>query len=69
VGIEGSFPREIALGREADHSVPSNAEVDAWSYNFVPPINFLAWFRVKYKDNFALSFQSKQQSLRHRKET
>jgi hypothetical protein len=31
-----------------------------------PPINFLAWSRLKLKENFTLSVLSKQQRLRHK---
>jgi len=35
-------------GREADHSPPSDAEVNAWSYTSTPPYVFMAWCLVKY---------------------
>jgi hypothetical protein len=38
VSIDGSFPREKRLGREADNSPPSNAEFNAWSYTFILPL-------------------------------
>jgi len=44
-------------GREADHSPPSNAEVqNAWSYTSIPQYIFLAWCLVKSTgNNFPLS--------------
>jgi hypothetical protein len=40
-------------GREADHSLPSSAEVkNAWSYTSTPPYVFMAWCLVKHRDNF-----------------
>jgi hypothetical protein len=39
MSIKGSFPWGKVAGREADHSLPSSAEVkNAWSYAFTPPI-------------------------------
>jgi hypothetical protein len=39
VGTGGTFPGVKRLGREADHSSPSSAEVkNAWSYTSTPPI-------------------------------
>jgi hypothetical protein len=36
------------LGREADHSPPSSAEVkNAWNYTSLPQYAFLTWFSVK----------------------
>jgi hypothetical protein len=44
------------LGREADHSFPSSAEVDnAWSYTSTPQYVFMAWCLVKHRDNFTLT--------------
>jgi len=38
----------LALGCEADHSPPSNAEVkNAWSYTYTPQYAFKAWCSVK----------------------
>jgi hypothetical protein len=40
-------------GREADHSLPSSAEVkNAWSYTSTPPIRLHGWCLVKHRDNF-----------------
>jgi hypothetical protein len=40
-------------GREADHSLPSSAEVkNAWSYTSTPQYFFMAWCLVKHRDNF-----------------
>jgi hypothetical protein len=36
------------LGREADHSPPSNSEIkNAWSYSSTPQNVFMAWCSVK----------------------
>jgi hypothetical protein len=41
------------LGREADHSPPSSAEVkNAWSYTPLPQYIFMAWCLVKHRDSF-----------------
>jgi hypothetical protein len=41
------------LGREADHSPPSGAEVKkAWSYTSNPEYVFMAWSLVKHRNNF-----------------
>jgi len=38
-------------GREADHSPPSNAEVDnAWSYSSTPPIRLHSVAELKVED-------------------
>jgi hypothetical protein len=42
-------------GREADHSLPCNAEVkNAWSYMCSSQKVFLVWYLVKNKSNFTL---------------
>jgi len=39
-------------GHEADHSIPSTAEVKyAWSYISTLPYAFMAWCLVEYRDN------------------
>jgi hypothetical protein len=40
------------LGREADHSPPSSAEVNAWSCISTPPYVFIAWCLLKGRDSF-----------------
>jgi hypothetical protein len=36
------------LGREADHTAPSSAEIkNAWSYTSTPQYAFMAWCSVK----------------------
>jgi hypothetical protein len=52
--IPGAFSLGIKwLGREPDHSPPSNAEVkNAWSYTSTPQYVFMAWCLVKHRDNF-----------------
>jgi hypothetical protein len=45
------------LGREADHSPPSSADVkNAWSYTFTPQYVFMAWCLVKHRDNFTFTY-------------
>jgi hypothetical protein len=39
-------------GCEAEHSPPSSAEVNAWSYTSTPQYVFMAWCLVKHRDNF-----------------
>jgi hypothetical protein len=49
----GSSPGIKRLKREADHSLPSRAEVkNARSYTSIPPYVFIAWYLLKYKANF-----------------
>jgi hypothetical protein len=44
-------------GREADHSLPSIAEVkDVWRYTSTPQYAFMAWYLVKHRDNFTFTF-------------
>jgi hypothetical protein len=43
MGTGGSFPRVKRLGREADHSPPTSAEVKKmWIYTSTPPYAFMA---------------------------
>jgi len=45
------------LWREADHSLPSRAEVkSAWSYTSTPKSVFMAWWLVRNRGNFAVAF-------------
>jgi hypothetical protein len=45
-------------GREADHSLPSSADVkNAWSYTSTPQYVFMAWCSVKHRDNFTFTFK------------
>jgi len=54
-GTEGSFPGGKAVGREADHSAPSSAEVkNEWRYTSTPYYAFIAWCLVKHRDNCTL---------------
>jgi hypothetical protein len=47
-GTRGSFPGGKAVGREADHSPPSSAEVkNAWTYSCTPQYAFMVWCSVK----------------------
>jgi hypothetical protein len=44
-------------GREADHSLPSSAEVrNAWSYTYTPQYAFMALCLVKHRDNCTFTF-------------
>jgi hypothetical protein len=43
----GSFPGVRRPGRGADHSPPSSAEVNEWSYTSTPQYAFMAWCSVK----------------------
>jgi hypothetical protein len=49
-GNRGLFPREIKrLGREADHSPPSSAEVKkTWIYTSTPPYAFMSQCLISY---------------------
>jgi hypothetical protein len=61
--IGGSFTGVNWPGREADHSLPSSAEVkNAWSYTFTPSYVFMAWCFVKQKNNFTFILISKSRS-------
>jgi hypothetical protein len=52
------------LGREADHSPQSNAEVrNAWSCNSTPPIR-LHGVVLNYRDNFTFIFVIKKITLK-----
>jgi hypothetical protein len=44
-------------GRDANHSLPSSAEVkNAWSYNSTPQYVFTVWCLVKHRGNFTFTF-------------
>jgi hypothetical protein len=45
-------------GCEADHSHPSNAGVNSWSYTSTPSYIFMAWYLVKHRDNFTFNGRS-----------
>jgi hypothetical protein len=48
MGTRGSFPGDKAVGREADYSSPSRAEVkNAWSFTSIP--NTPSWRGVQLK--------------------
>jgi len=53
-----SYPVGTGLRRprcEVDHSHPSSAEVkNTWSYTSTAPYVSMAWYFVKYGDNFTL---------------
>jgi hypothetical protein len=45
MGTGVCFPKGKPVGREADHSPPSTAEVkSAWRYSSTPPYVFMAWW-------------------------
>jgi hypothetical protein len=41
------IPGALAPGGKADHSSPSSADVNAWSYTSIPPYVFMAWYLIK----------------------
>jgi hypothetical protein len=44
-------------GREADHYLPTSAEVkNGWSYTSTPQYAFMTWYLVKHRDNFTIAF-------------
>jgi hypothetical protein len=43
-------------GRESDHSTPSSAEVNVWSYTSTPQYVFMAWYVAKHGTNVPLTF-------------
>jgi hypothetical protein len=55
--VPGTLPLGVErLGREADHSPPSSAEVkNAWNYTSTPQYIFMAWCLVKHRD-FSFTF-------------
>jgi hypothetical protein len=57
MGTRGFCPEVKRPGREADHSLPSTAEVrNAWSYNSSPPYVFMAWNSVKHREKLLLIY-------------
>jgi hypothetical protein len=56
-GTGGFYPGIKRSGREPDHSSPSGAEVNTWSYISIPPYVLMAWYLVKQRDNFTFIFQ------------
>jgi hypothetical protein len=55
-GYRELFPRRVNRSeREADHSPPSSAEVNAWSYTSAPQYVFTAWCLIKYRVNFTIN--------------
>jgi hypothetical protein len=52
------------LGREADHSPPSSAEVNnAWSYTSITQYVFVAWRLVKQRDILSLLLVRKEEAV------
>jgi len=52
MGTSGSFPGVKRPGREADHSTPSSASKNGWSYTSTPQYAFMAWYSTKkHRDN------------------
>jgi hypothetical protein len=56
--LQGALAPEVKrLRRKGDHSSPSSVEVKkAWSYNSTPPYVFMAWYLVKYRNNFTFTY-------------
>jgi hypothetical protein len=53
MGTSSSFPGIKRPGREADHSLPSSAEVKECEGLYLHTlIHFMAWCLVKHRDNF-----------------
>jgi hypothetical protein len=53
--LEALSPGVKRLGREADHSPPSSAEVkNAWGFTSTPQFSFIACCLVNHRDNFAV---------------
>jgi hypothetical protein len=56
-----SFPMDMSPGvklqeLEADHWPPSSVDVNnAFSYTSTPAYVFMAWYLVKYRDNFTFT--------------
>jgi len=57
MGTGGSFPGVRWPGREADHSPPSSADGNAWSYTSIPNV-FIAWCLTKDKGNFIFTLST-----------
>jgi len=54
----GLFPGLKRQGREADHSRKCSAEVqNLWSYTSTPSYIFMAWYLVKHRDKFTLTYE------------
>jgi hypothetical protein len=54
MGTGGSFRGVKRLGLQADHSPPSGAGVNAWSYTSTPLYVLMALWLVKHKDDFTV---------------
>jgi hypothetical protein len=53
MGTGDLSPELKRLGREADHSPPTSAQVKkTWTYTSTPPYVFMAWCLVKHRENF-----------------
>jgi hypothetical protein len=53
MGIGVFFPGVKGLGREADHSSPSSAEVKkTWSYTSIPSCVCMAWCLIRHRIRF-----------------
>jgi len=54
--LGGLFPGGKAAVAWSWNSPPFSAEVTtAWSYTCIPPYVFMAWYLVKYRDNFTFT--------------
>jgi hypothetical protein len=49
------MPELVQPGREANHSPSSSAEVDAWSFTYIPALLCRAWCFVKCRDCFIVT--------------
>jgi len=56
--VPGAFSLVLkGLGREADHSPPSSAEVkNPWSYTSTPNTSSWRGAKLKHRDNFTFNF-------------
>jgi hypothetical protein len=56
-GYQGLLPQEVKqLGHEADHSCPSNDEVNnAWNYTSTPKV-IVIWCLIKHGERFYFTF-------------
>jgi hypothetical protein len=57
--VQGAFYLGVKRpGHEADHSLPSSAEVkNAWSCTSTPQYVFMAWCLVNHRNNFTFTFR------------
>jgi hypothetical protein len=65
VGTRDSFPGVNRLGREADRSSPSNADVKEWVELYLHSPDTPSWrgAQLKHRDNFTFTFYHLWESL------